>query len=609
MASSFESLPLEVFEAIIHETDLVDLWHLQQCNSAFEITLDPYMMAEPHAIHKLMAWGCSRGNTWAIKKALSLGADISTVEVAWRNDTALLASALGLAASRFRYDIFEFLLKSGAQPDVPIHITQSAAFKRRLFAPQFPRFVELCQEYGVKDRIPDIQANLDATLVEAVKLNLKLNICQRWMDLGANPTARVGKSWNPETALSLAILSGSITLAKVMVSRGCYLDLAVLSPVPNDMDPWQHRLEPWKFRPMVAAAKRLASKGKTDMIDLLLKAGADLNVKCRVWIPLRPDCDDRTLLVVTPLLIYILSVDFTDPNHSPSRMVNWLLDRGADIRFDRVHAGYPLTLLVIWRYFKGPKCLLNDEQFTIIKLFLENGAAKNKVPNWLCGQGVCSWKFFPLDNPFTLEQQAVGIERWSVIIDLLLKDDNFDGKLSDHVDDLLMTLLEHIMHTTFGWVSEPPDPCPPELFTKFYDISHPLMIQKLLSKGASINETSLALPDEKQQRSLVSMLANLGGAPTFIQEGLSSKSKDLDHGVYELWKCALQGEVADEERLLWNPTAGALVDIPDRLDPQEREELRRQRKDAEELFDQQAVQKSAEQRPRGLESFITGNIW
>lgn len=388
---------------------------------------------------------------------------------------------------------------------------------------------------------------------------------------------------------------------------------------------------------MVAAAKRLASKGKTDMIDLLLKAGANLNVKCRVWIPLRPDCDDRTLLVVTPLLMYILSVDFdnvTDPNHSPSRMVNWLLDRGADIRFDRVHAGYPLTLLVIWRYFKGPKCLLNDEQFTIIKLFLENGAAKNKVPNWLCGQGVSPWKFFPLDNPFTLEQQAVSIERWSVIIDLLLKDDNFDGKLSDHVDDLLMTLLGHIMHTTFGWVSEPPDPCPPELFTKFYDISHPLMIQKLLSKGASINETSLALPDgksilrvmrskfgrrnrfpsrigllQRQQRSLVSILANLGGAPTFIKEAQFSKSKDLDHGVYQLWKCALQGEVADQERLLWNPTAGALLDIPDRLNPQEREELRRQRKDAEELFDQQAAQESAEQRPRGLESFITGDIW
>ncbi|KAL2681351.1 hypothetical protein Neosp_008962 [[Neocosmospora] mangrovei] len=301
-------------------------------------------MAEPHAVHKLMAWGCLTGNMWAIKKALSLGAGISTVEVAWRNDgTAILASTIGLAANRFNYDIFEFLLKSGAQPDVPIHITQSAAFKRRLFTPQIPRFVELCQEYGVKDRIPDIQANLDATLVEAVKLNLKLKICQDWMDLGANPTGRVGKSWNPETALSLAILSGSITVAKAMVSRG--------------------------------------------------------------W---------------------------------------------------------------------------------------------------------------------------------------------------------------HIMHTTFGWVSEPPDPCPPELFTKFYDISHPLMIQKLLSKGASINETSLALPD---------------------------------------------GEVADQERLLWNPTAGALLDIPDRLDPQEREELRRQRKDAEELFDQQAAQESAEQRPRGLESFITGDIW
>ncbi|KAI8662141.1 hypothetical protein NCS56_01017600 [Fusarium sp. Ph1] len=202
MASPLESLPVELFETIIQKTDLIDIWRLQRCNPAFEITLDPYMLAEPHAVQKLMAWGCLKGNMWAIKKALSLGADISTIEVAWRkDDTIILASTLGLAAKRCHYDSFEFLLKSSAQPDVSIHIRQSAAFKRHLFNPQFPRFVHLCQEYGVKDKIPNIQASLDEALVEAVKLNLKLNICQSWMDLGANPTGRVGKNWNSETAL------------------------------------------------------------------------------------------------------------------------------------------------------------------------------------------------------------------------------------------------------------------------------------------------------------------------------------------------------------------------------------------------------------------------
>lgn len=149
-------------------------------------------------------------------------------------------------------------------------------------------------------------------------------------------------------------------------------------------------------------------------------------------------------------------------------MVNWLLDRGADIRLpDRVHTDYSLGLLDIWRHFKGPKCLLNDELFTIIKRFLENGAAKNNVPEWLAGQGVCPWELFPLDNPFTPEQQAVGIERWSVIIDMLLKDDNFDGKLSGHINGLLMKLLSYIMDCTFGRAHKAPDPCPPELFTKF----------------------------------------------------------------------------------------------------------------------------------------------
>ncbi|RSM19964.1 hypothetical protein CDV31_001324 [Fusarium ambrosium] len=615
MSSSFESLPVEVFETIIQKTDLIDIWRLQQCNSALEITLDPYIIAEPHGVHKLMAWGCLRGNIWAIKKALSLGADISTVEVAWRPNS-VLCSTLGLAARRKHHDTFEFLLKSGAQPDVTVHTSQSTTFKRHLFAPEFPRFVQLCQNHGVKDSIPNIQANLDEALVEAVKMNLKLEICQSWMDLGANPTGQVGKSWNPETALSLAISLGSITLAKAMISRGCHLDLPIQSQLPIAYPPKQ-QMEPWKYIPMIAAARHLALKGKTDMIELLLESGADINVKCRAWFEDWTDHLKYTERIITPLSTYLLNVDFdVEWKHSPSRMVGWFLNKGANIRStDPTH----LDLLDLWKHFKGGRCLLNNEIFTIIKLFLENGAAKGKVPQWLAGQGLDSSKQFPFDNPITLEQQAVGIERWSIIIDMLLKDDNFEGGLTEHLDTLLMELLGYIMDCLFRWNHDAPDPCTPELETKFYDISHPIMIQKLLERGASINATTLRLHgkavltvvsskwgnknrypwpsrlkqfQQKQQRSLVSMLANLGAASVFLQEGQSSKLKHQGHGVYMLWRCALQGEVSDEERLLWNPTAGALVDIPDRLDSQEREELRRQRKDAEKVFDCQIALRS-----------------
>ncbi|RSL59916.1 hypothetical protein CEP54_007069 [Fusarium duplospermum] len=608
MSSSFESLPLDVFEIIIQKTDLVDIWCLQQCNPALEITLDPYMIVEPHAIHKLMTWGCLRDNIWAIKKALSLGADISVVEVAWRPD-GVLCSTLGIAARKRQHEAFEFLLKSGAQPDVAVHITQSTTFKRYLFTPQVPRFVQLCQDYCVMDKIPNIQANLDEALVKAVKMNLRLEICQTWMDLGANPTGQVGKSWDPETALSLAISLGSITLAKAMISRGCHLDLPIQSQGPIDYPPKQ-QMEPWKYIPMIAAARRLALKGKTDMIRLLLEVGADINVKCRAWIQDSTDHDNYTQRIITPLSTYLLSVDFNaDRKPSPSRMVSWFLNKGANSRStDPDH----LDLLDLWKHFKGAKCLLNDEIFTIIKLFLKNGAAKGKVPQLLAGQGLHSSKQFPLDNPITLEQQTVGIERWNINIDMLLKDDNFDGNLTDHIDALLMELLGYIMDCLFRWNHDAPDPCTSELWTNLYDLSHPIMIQKLLERGASINATTLGLHgkavltvvaskfrnrnrypwpsrigrfQQKQQRSFVSMLANLGAASVFMKEGQSSKPKHQGHGVYLLWRCALQGEVADEEMLLWNPTAGALVDVPDRLNPQEREELRRQRKDAQKLFD------------------------
>lgn len=628
MSSSFESLPLEMFELVVQQTSLVDIWNLQQCNTALEITLDPYMLANPHAAHKLMRWGCLEGNTWAIKKAISLGADVSAVQVAWReDDTSILSSTLGLAATTCQHDAFEFLLKSGAQPDVAIHNNQSASFKNRLFTPQLPRFIQLCQDYGLKDRIPNLQVNLDEALVESVKMNLGLDICQTWMDLGANPTSRVGKSWNPETALALAILSGSITLAKVMISRGCDLEVSGF-PGPKrlafEQTPKRDLLEPWRSVPMIAAARRLATEGHRDMIELLLEAGADINAQCRGWMESfqrRPHRESHVQRAITPLWTYLLSVDLNnlDPKTSPCQMVNWLLSQGASIRLADTHQDIPMELLDLWRHFKGARCLLNDDIYAIIKLLLENGAAKDKVPQWLTEQGLNPGQFLPRKYHFNMDEEAVCIQRWGVIVDLLLQDDNFDGGLSPHLDGLLMRLVHRIMHYLFK-CDEVSGIRHPGLLTDTYDVGHPIMIQRLLARGARINAASFRCSDGElilsyltnhthrhprlswlprfgahrvgQQRSFLSMIANLGAAPVFGTVPLRPEPSDVE-GEFRLWKCALRGEVSDEERLFWNPTSRALVDIPDRLDPHEREELRRERKDAKELCDRQEFEEKS----------------
>ncbi|KAM0418619.1 hypothetical protein ACHAPT_012422 [Fusarium lateritium] len=629
MASPFESLPLELFQAIIQETDLVGIWGLQQCNHPLEIILDPHMLARPHAVHKLMSWGCLNGNIWAVNKALLHGIDISVIGVAWKDNGIILAPTLCLAAATGKYDTFEFLLKSGAQTDAVVHSSQAATFKKRLFDPRFPGFIGLCDQYGLRHKIPDIQSNLDKTLVEAVKSNLGLDLCRSWLDLGANPTARAGKSWNPETALSLAILFGSSALVKLLLSRNC--DLNVPAPVSrphhNDIDIYTYDL--WNSMPMFAAARRLAKDGNTDMMEPLLEAGADINVAGqtgqRTLADIFPCMDSFTSSGLaegehlTPLWMYILSVDLSaevsDPRLSPSRIVCWFFDKGVKIQTGPpMHMRYNLELLALWRFYGGAKCLLNDEIFAIVKLFLENGAAKHKVELWLTGQGEPSSRYFGSEPCFNLDQQALGIERWGVIVNLLLRDENFDHKMVDEIDNLLLILLKYIMNCLCSRGNHPVDPCPPELLTRFYDISHPIMIQKLLDLGADINATSRRLrrgrrvltalnysyrnydndrcswlPESgrfqiRQLRSFVSMIANLGAASPNLQE---QRSFEPD-GTYNLWKCAIQGEVAQEERLLWNPTAGALIDRPDRLNPDERGALQRQRKEAEELFYVQA---------------------
>ncbi|CAM1508999.1 Fc.00g027380.m01.CDS01 [Cosmosporella sp. VM-42] len=367
MALNIESLPVELLEPVLSGLSVLEVSRLQQCNKNFSLSLGPYLLSLPSAVSKLMQWSCVHGESWAIKKALSYDADVNVVDVPRKipnnnqNPAFLKTSTLSLAAKRYQYETFQFLLESGARLDViGIHCSQTKALRQRLFDSRRPRLLQQCLDYGVKDQIHHYQAGVDETLRPSVKLGLGLDNCRTWLDFGANSTSIAGKKrWGPESALSLAIFSGLVPLAQLLSSQ---------KPDLRAPSMGYHPSRPCNAIPMLAAARYMATHETTELMDMLLEAGGDINLGVNSYMGDFPMSLPHS---ITPLIAHALSIDFTNDGAGwklhPSQGVKYLLDRGARIEnsvldIDNAYLHPEPLLVLLWKKkLGGVKCLLNNE--------------------------------------------------------------------------------------------------------------------------------------------------------------------------------------------------------------------------------------------------------
>ncbi|KAI8712325.1 hypothetical protein NCS52_01330300 [Fusarium sp. LHS14.1] len=611
MPSHIESLPNELFEPILLDLSLLDVAHLNQSSKPLNRSLDGYLLKLPTATSRLMRWGCQNGERWAIEKALAHGADITLVEVGH-----IVSSTICLAARRHQYDTIRFLLESGAQlnPSGVDH-RQERAFKKRLFDPRKPELLRLLLELGAGDQIPNLQEGLDDALLRCVRLGLDHGICQQWMDLGANPASLPGKTDDPQSPFSMAVLSGSLPLAQLLLPPDANLG------VPNDTLLFElpryayADLHPWHSIPILAAARSMATTGRTDMMEALLDMGGNINlsVKCHLSAFGLPKHDPHP---VNPLLTYVLSLDTNlDPRAmkvTPTQGIKYLLEKGAKLdkprpeTDDNDSAVLPLISL-LWEKHKGLKCLLNDEMFSVFKVLIENGGAEHAVSTFIVPVVPGHYRGFyrrrvgtgHSKDPFTDDEYHVLMERWGVLLDLILRDENFEIGLFVEINDLFLEFIKGVFSTTLHLTIDVTEESPINDVYEFIDESHPTTIQKLIEKGARLDRKTVMGPSYAEalkngsptllkdifdqadiclesyylpswrpwarldnnlqaarQRSFIAMLIAMGARPLLNMP----EPQKYSPPAYEKLRAAFKGEIVEGEKLLWNPRCGFLWD-------------------------------------------------
>ncbi|KAF4974514.1 hypothetical protein FZEAL_8592 [Fusarium zealandicum] len=614
MTSNFESLPLELFEPIIFNMGPIALASLRQGNKSLNQTLGPYMFSNRKAVNQLMRWGCVHGEIWAIQKALSLGADPSMVEIpikgedyGGRASTPVQTPTLCLAARRYHYQVTEFLLLFGAQLDLNgVHHYQIKALRQRLFDCQRPELLLLYLEYGLRDMIPRFQDGIDDALRSSVKACLGLENHRIWLSLGANPIAPGGKcKREPESALSLAILSGSIPVARLLLSLTINWNISAQRlPYTSQTAMNKPSNRPWLAVPMLAAAYRMATHGTTDMMELLLKAGADINVVVGgYW----EQSYAMILRLTSPLLTYAFAIDFaaeTVPGKlTPHRGFKYLLKKGAELQLRDPEGSLTVwssisVLHRIWSKANDRDRLLDKRLYGVLRLLIANGGANGMTLSFMLPlsdmRGApCPWANKP--DPTCDKAFQIAMARWRSLLDLLLQHHDY-RKCSIHemLFKFILRLNNLLGDSCFTTNSE---------YRLDVDATQPITIQQLLDRGANLNHRAQIRyktfsgnilchltfkrnwfhPSElhcyygankcQRQLSLVSMLVSLGADPPAIS---LSRTRFRDVRSVLPWEKpglardphvmeqlhALNGHVDDEDRLSWNPTAGFLLDGP-----------------------------------------------
>ncbi|KAM0207280.1 hypothetical protein ACHAPQ_009119 [Fusarium lateritium] len=215
--AQFLKLPNEIINSIFENLSLHEIWNFQQCSILCERALDPHMLARYYAVAKLMMWGCEKGIPWAIKKALSHGADINAITIFTRRPRTVYR-CLTIVAAGDDLETIGLLLDLGARLDLKDD-KKCRRLRRTILDPDNPQILQVCLDHGAKDQIVDFQTGLDECLFSAADTKTRLKIphcverpeftwekCEAWLKYGANPTKLLEN--HTETAIERAVSNG-----------------------------------------------------------------------------------------------------------------------------------------------------------------------------------------------------------------------------------------------------------------------------------------------------------------------------------------------------------------------------------------------------------------
>ncbi|PGH15494.1 hypothetical protein AJ80_05511 [Polytolypa hystricis UAMH7299] len=331
-------LPLEILFCIVGYLSSHDPLSMLRCSKKLHHALEPVLYKRLDALNNAMYWACGTGNLATIRVAVSHGASVSTAykirRIAGpsrspraqntRPKRAEKTSTLYLAAMKRRLDAFNLLIELGARlddPSVPKGVANSlicwVSHPHQNWS-HLPAFIGAGFHEQVRARNGG-KLGLDVALMI---LNCEdfpaspLDLIQQLFDdsESLNRVYRPFETYSSMSPLSAAIWTNSRVWFEVLIARGANIHglplASMASRVPLEI-------------PVFAAAYTMLKHRSTDMLQLCLDHGADINHH----LPAIDIMFTYKFYTTMPLLSYLDTID--DGDDLVAEQLTYLFDHGA----------------------------------------------------------------------------------------------------------------------------------------------------------------------------------------------------------------------------------------------------------------------------------------
>ncbi|RGP65340.1 hypothetical protein FSPOR_7361 [Fusarium sporotrichioides] len=441
MKNPFTKLPNEIIDEILNHLTPVEVWKFQRYNKCIEQTLDHHLLTRRHALNALMEWACQQGNLQAVEKAVSLGASPNLVDVVivpGHSEPRRSTSTIVLASDHPDLVNHLFCLGANLQPDYVYHQVH-----QEIFSGQRPQLLRPCLNHCTEDQFTNLPVDLDQSLRDQIGHTIRVTLrevpaaidkVKCWLELGADPMALHEKRYEtPLSSLSFAILvSRTVVHWYRMSPRIVPLTELLLSTKP-DLNAMAHDMTLKSLKwgrtihmtacPIVASVIHMARTMSTEIMELLLEAGAKLDLPVHVEL--------------NPLVVYAKFSSIYDTTgydflfrHGASVLPRWYSDERG------LYQG-ATPIYELWRVWGGRICLLHGAKFETIKLFIERHALQNIAVQFI------RQRFRPrVEADDDLKDRVIMMERSRIILQLILQDINFKTTMAEEMEGLLKEVLQ-----------------------------------------------------------------------------------------------------------------------------------------------------------------------
>jgi hypothetical protein len=411
MVSYFEVLATELLEEIASylRSQVGDIARLLRCNKSLRRYLEPILYGNSELRYRAMRWGCTKGNSDIIRRAVAYGASVSILEIpsrkvaiegTQRKDLTVHVSTLYLAAKYRKTDAFRCLLELGARVPEQDHVI--LAHQARLLID----CICSCSGSNIQSEVDIVRLFLKTRLDSEVKKSAGVatedQMLVRVIKAGASPEVVISvldqepdpnQIWPAKkhriimSALSAAMFADSPQVFSLLLSRGA------------DVHGKEFKRPTVRAQhiPIFAAAHIMATESHgISMIDMCLENGADINHRSpitgsygavashRRWVRSDDYCN------ATPVYVYLDSIVdwYSDKKIVPAEGLKYLIQHGASVQsihderdlytpYEPPNARVSVLEMLLMKW--GPDEMVFREFRDVVRLLVEHDAAKDDI--------------------------------------------------------------------------------------------------------------------------------------------------------------------------------------------------------------------------------------